>query len=50
MAEARAHANLRAALARLGQVRDRAVHSTGAELALVDGVEVDVRAGRMPRR
>ena len=46
VAECRAHANLRAALARLGQVRDRAVRSAGAELALVDGLEVDVRAGR----
>jgi DNA-binding SARP family transcriptional activator len=44
--ECRAHANLRAALARLGQVRDRVVRSAGADLALVDGVQVDVRTAR----
>jgi DNA-binding SARP family transcriptional activator len=47
VSECRAHANLRAALARLGHLRSRTVRSAGAELALVDGLALDLRGARL---
>lgn len=41
--EARAHANLRAALWKLDRIRDRVVETRAARLALAPEVEVDVR-------